>query len=119
MLSNQRFFSPSVTEPHTYQQAIKDADCKSAMDTKYHALLKNNTWTLVPPPPHANIIGCKWVFKLKHKPDGNIDRYKARLVAKGYNQTPGIDYFETLSPVVKPSTISIVLTIALTSQWII
>ncbi|KAL6315699.1 hypothetical protein AAG906_005791 [Vitis piasezkii] len=108
-----------VQNTHPMTTRSKDADCKSAMDTKYHALLKNNTWTLVPPPPHANIIGCKWVFKLKHKPDGNIDRCKARLVAKGYNQTPGIDYFETFSPVVKPSTISIVLTIALTSQWII
>ncbi|RVW18439.1 Retrovirus-related Pol polyprotein from transposon RE1 [Vitis vinifera] len=108
-----------VQNTHPMTTPSKDADCKSAMDTKYHALLKNNTWTLVPPPPHANIIGCKWVFKLKHKPDGNIDRCKARLVAKGYNQTPGIDYFETFSPVVKPSTISIVLTIALSSQWII
>ncbi|KAL6315684.1 hypothetical protein AAG906_005775 [Vitis piasezkii] len=93
-----------VQNTHPMTTRSKDADCKSAMDTKYHALLKNNTWTLVPPPPHANIIGCKWVFKLKHKPDGNIDRCKARL---------------TFSPVVKPSTISIVLTIALTSQWII
>ena len=83
------------------------------MEVEYTTLLKTNTWTLVPPPPHGNVISCKWVFKLKYKPDGSIDRYKVRLVAKGFNQTPGVDYFETFSPVVKPSTIRIVLSLAL------
>ena len=86
------------------------------MEVEYTALLKTNTWTLVPPPPHGNVIDCKWVFKLKYKPDGSTDRYKARLVAKGFNQTPGVDYFETFSPVVKPSTIRIVLSLALSFQ---
>lgn len=84
------------------------------MDTEYHALLNNNTWMLVPPPPHGNIIRCKWVFKLKYKSDGSVDHYKARLVAKGYDQNQGIDYFETFSPMLKPYTIWIVLTISLT-----
>ena len=64
-----------------------------------------------------NTIGCRWVYKLKYKSDGTIERHKARLVAKGYNQTHGIDYFETFSPVVKPATIRIVLTIALSFKW--
>ncbi|XP_068636011.1 uncharacterized protein [Aristolochia californica] len=62
-------------------------------------------------------FGCKWVYKLKHKPDGIIERYKARLVAKGYNQTHGLDYFETFSPVVKAETIPIILTVALSFKW--
>ena len=86
------------------------------MEQEYQALLKNQTWSLVPPPSNVKIIGCKWVFKLKHKPDGNIDRYKARLVAQGFHQTYGIDFFETFSPVVKPCTIRLVISIVVSSN---
>ena len=59
------------------------------------------------------IIGCKWVYWLKYGLDGFIDKYKARLVAKGFHQIDGLDYFETFNPVVKPITIGIILTLAL------
>jgi len=87
------------------------------MDLEIVALHKNHTWDLVDYPAAVNIIGCKWVYKLKHKPDGSIDRYKARLVAKGYHQTLSLDYFETFSPVVKAATIRIILTVAISFQW--
>jgi hypothetical protein len=57
---------------------------KNAMDAEFQALLKNDTWHLVLSKPGANIIDCKWVYKVKRKSDGNIDRYKARIVAKGF-----------------------------------
>lgn len=63
------------------------------------------------------IIGCKWVYKLKLPANGNIDRYKAWLVAKGYDQTAGFVYFDTFSPNVKPTTIWIVLTLAVSQNW--
>ncbi|KAL5560865.1 hypothetical protein UlMin_030612 [Ulmus minor] len=107
------------TKPSTLKQAQKDPKWIIAMQTEYDALQQNKTWVLVAPPAGTSIIGCKWVYRLKYKVDGTIERHKARLVAKGYNQTYGIDYFETFSPVVKPSTIHIILTIALSYKWIV
>ncbi|CAM8978436.1 unnamed protein product [Rhodiola kirilowii] len=84
------------------------------MQVEFDALLRNGTWNIVPPPCNANIVCCKWVYRIKRKYDGSIEHYKARRVAKGFNQEDGVDYFDIFSPVVKPTTIHIVLTIALT-----
>ena len=77
----------------------------------------NDTWTLVPRPPGVNLVTDKWVFRHKFKSDGSLDRYKARWVLQGFTQRPGIDYDETFSPVVKPATIRMVLTLALSRSW--
>ncbi|XP_019158580.1 PREDICTED: uncharacterized protein LOC109155350 [Ipomoea nil] len=86
------------------------------MGDEYHALIKNDTWELVPR-TDKKTIGCKWVFRVKRKPDGSVDRYKARLVAKGYLQEHGRDYFDMFSPVTKPATIRIILSLALCHNW--
>ena len=62
-------------------------------------------------------IGCKWVLKIKLKPDGSIDKYKARLVAKGYAQRKGKDYNETFAPVAKFKSITIMLALAASNKW--
>ena len=101
-----------TSEPSTLQEALSNANWKLAMDKEYDALLKNQTCHLVPPQQGKNVIDCKWVYKLKKKADGTIDRYKARLVAKGFRQRYGIDYEDTFSPIVKPATIRLVLSMA-------
>jgi hypothetical protein len=87
------------------------------MQDEITALHKNNTWHLVPPSKGNNLIDCKWVYKLKRKADGSIDRYKARLVAQGFKQRYGIDYEDTFSPVVKIAMIHLVLSIAVSRGW--
>ena len=80
------------------------------------ALQRINTWSLVPVSSDMKIVGCKWIFKIKYKADGSIEKYKARLVAKGFTQTPGLDYNETFSSMVKSSTIRVVLTLAINNN---
>lgn len=80
-------------------------------------IYQNETWDLVPRLPNVNLIGSKWVFKTKLKADGSLERLKARLVAKWYTQIFGIDFIENFSPIIKPTTIRVVLTIALAHHW--
>jgi len=103
-------------EPTGYKQAMKQPQWLQAMQLEHEALLKNNTWTLVPLPAGRQAVGCKWVFRVKQNPDGSINKYKARLVAKGFHQLPRFDYKETFSPVVKPVTVRSVLTLAVTHK---
>jgi hypothetical protein len=86
------------------------------MNMEFDALLRNGTWSLVAPSSHQNVVGCKWVFHVKRKANGSIEWYKARLVAKGYHQHQ-VDFHETYSPVIKPKTVRIVLSIVVSSGW--
>ncbi len=75
-------------------------------------LERTGTYIEVEAPQGVNIVGCKWVFRLKHDASGNIVQRKARLVAQGFSQVPGVDYFDTYAPVAKFASIRTILAIA-------
>ena len=101
-----------VDEPRSLKQAL---DCdqtvqwKGAMEAEINALMKNDTWELVPRPKDVNVVGNRWVYKVKRNSDGSISRFKARLVAQGFTQTQGVDYSEVFAPVARNSTIRALL----------
>lgn len=91
----KQFVAPysQILNPKTFQKTIK-LDCwKHVMDVGLRTLTTNQTWNMVDLPPGKVPIGCVWVYKIKCKANGSIERYKARLVDKGYTQMEGIDYF--------------------------
>ncbi|KAH9678582.1 retrovirus-related pol polyprotein from transposon RE1 [Citrus sinensis] len=96
--SNQSFMNQlsAVSIPNSVQEALKDPKWKAAMNDEMRSLQKNQTWELVDLPPGKKPVGCRWIYTIKYKADGSIERYKARLVAKGYTQTYGIDYTDTM-----------------------
>lgn len=70
------------------------------MQEEINALHMQGTWVLVPNPGHKNIVGSKWIYKIKKNSDGSIARHKAWLVAQGFSQEPGCDFGDTFSLVV-------------------
>nr|GEV94501.1 hypothetical protein [Tanacetum cinerariifolium] len=89
--------------PKSYTNAFNDPNWQNAMEDEYNALIKNNTWTLVPRPTDTNIFRCMWLFRHKYLANATFSRYNARLVENGSTQIDGVD--ETFSPVVKPETV--------------
>ena len=104
-----------VLEPRSVAEAlagINKEEWQRALDEEYSSLLANNTWDITELPKGAKAIGCKWIFKLKRDASRNIVRYKTRLVALGCNQNYKIDYEEIFAPVVRQTTLRMLLSIA-------
>ena len=106
-----------VSIPSNVQDAVADPKWRKAMNEEMEALQKNATWELVPLPIEIKTIECRWVFTVKLKLDGSIDKYKARLVAKGYAQRYGVYYQATFVPVAKINTIRILIFIVANRDW--
>ena len=111
-----------IQEPKTWADAMASEHSdkwKEAAEAEYASLLEMQTWDLVDLPADRKPIGSKWVFRVKHKSDGTVDRFKARFVAKGYAQAYGIDYKDTFSPVVKFTSIRAILAFAVQEGLIV
>jgi hypothetical protein len=90
---------------------------QEAMDRKIKSLKAAGTWKMVPCPPRKNIVGAKWVFKLKWKADGSIDKYKVRLVARGFTQIYSVDYYDTFSLVVHLASFHVLMALVAHFGW--
>ncbi|CAL2264036.1 unnamed protein product [Prunus armeniaca] len=90
---------------------------KQAMQEEIDALHMQGTWSLVPNPGNKNIVGSKWIYKIKRNSDGSIARHKAWLVAQGFSQEQGLDFSETFSPIVRHTTIRLILSLDAMNKW--
>ena len=82
------------------------------MKEELDALSKNHTWDLVTLPPRKFVVDCKWIYKIKTRSNGSIERYKAHLVAKSFTQEYGIDYEENFDPIAHISYVRALLAVA-------
>lgn len=103
--------------PMTFEQADGILHSDTAIKSELAALEDNNTWDLVTLPPGKKAIGSKWVFRVKHNPDGSINKHKARLVAKGFLQRYGRDFLESFAPVAKTVSVRILIALAASHHW--
>ncbi|GKA90186.1 putative RNA-directed DNA polymerase [Tanacetum coccineum] len=120
--TNHKAFLSAITnndEPKYFKQVAQDARWHEAMQREIKALEKNRTWTLEDLPTGKRAIDSKWVYKIKFKPNGEVERYKARLVAKGFTQKEGVDYHDTFAPVAKLVIVRTLLAVAVKRDWII
>ena len=102
---------------HTYREASIDPLWQIAMKEELDALSKNHTWDLVTLPLGKSVVGYKWIYKIKTRSNGSIERYKACLVAKCFTQEYGIDYEETFTSVACISSVRALLAVATASKW--
>ena len=107
----------SGVEPKNYEEAIKHDVWKKVMEEEIRMIKKNNTWELVAIPREREVVSLKWIYKIKLNQEGYIQEHKARLVARGFTQKPGIDFYETFSPVVCLETTRIVIVVAAQKKW--
>ena len=104
----------SISLPNTFQEALSHPGWRSVMIEEMDALNGNGTWNMVYLPTGKKDIGRRWVFIVKVNPDGSVARLKAQLVAKGYDQTYGVDYSDTFSPVAKMTSVRLFISLAAT-----
>jgi hypothetical protein len=112
------FVGSIETDSLTFKQACKNPQWMSAMKDEIDSLHENNTWKLTTLPPGKKAITSKWIYKIKPGPKGSSARFKARLVARGFQQTYGIDFFETYAAVAKYNTIKIIAALMGTYGWL-
>ncbi|KAG7536804.1 Ribonuclease H-like superfamily [Arabidopsis suecica] len=106
-----------ISDPTTFEEAVKDQKWREAMNAEMNSIEKNQTWSLVSLPDGAKANGVKWIYKTKFNELGEVDKFKARLVVKGYAQEYGVDYTEVFAPVARMDTVRMILAVAAHRGW--
>ena len=104
-------------DPIDYKVAVRSKGWKQAIESEIHSILKNRTWDVVDQPVGGKPITAKWIFRTKRDAEGTMRKLKARLVARGFQQEEGIDYHDIFAPVVRWSTILLILALAAKHKW--
>jgi len=110
----------ATNDEPTYREALVGPEVmqwRQAMQEEYKTLVDNGTWSIVERPKDKNVIGSKWVLRIKRNADGTVNKFKARLVAQGFSQVWGQDYFETFSPVTQCTSIRCLVALAAQHGW--
>ncbi len=111
--------SSELLEPNHYKDVMNSPDrskWEDAIRQEFDSFVKNKVFELAVLPPGKNVVGSRYVFKIKRNEDGTIKKFKARIVARGFTQRYGIDYKETFAPVVNFNSVRLLLTIAATDD---
>jgi hypothetical protein len=104
-------------EPSYFQEASQQQVWCDAMVEEYASIMKNDIWEVVPRPEGKSMIGSKWIYKIKHVVDGNVEKFKAMFAAKGFSQKEGVDYNETFAPIARYTLIKAMISIAAKMGW--
>jgi hypothetical protein len=104
-------------EPSSYEEAAGQSVWRDAMMEEYQSIMKNDVWDVVLRPKGKSVVTSKWIYNIKHAPNGSVEKYKARFVARGFSQEEGIDYGETFAPVARYTLIRIIISLASVMGW--
>jgi len=105
------------SKPSSYEEATNQQVWQDAMVEEHNSIMRNDVWEIVSRLEGKSVLTSRWLYKVKHAVDGNVEKYKARFVARGFSQREGVDYEETFAPVARYSSIRVVISIASEMGW--
>ena len=104
-------------EPSSYEEVGSQQVWVDAMIEEYNSIMKNFVWEVVPRPTGKSVVTSRWIYKIKHAADGNVQKYKSKFVVRGFTQKEGIDYDETFSFISKYTTIRTIISLVAVFGW--
>jgi hypothetical protein len=105
------------SEPSTFEEVVDKSEWMDVMMEEYQCIMKNDVWEVVLRLEWKSFVTSKWIYKIKHVADDNIEKYKARFVAREFSQKKGEHYDETFAPVEKYTSIRSIIVIASAMGW--